>query len=46
MHKYYTAMGFDPFEYMPETHLVPLVKNFEQSEPFLNFLARSNQKAE
>jgi hypothetical protein len=40
MQKYYSDLGFDPFDYMPETHLIPLVEDFEQIDPFKNFLLK------
>lgn len=42
MARHLRELGLKPFEYIPETYLVPLVDDFKHSEPYLEFMA--NQK--
>jgi len=39
MARYLREHGFKPFDYIPETYLIPLVDNFQDSETYQEFLA-------
>lgn len=43
MQRFFCDLGFDPFHYMPETHLITLGDCLERNEQYQAFLAKNQQ---